>query len=153
MLPLGTQLIRIPDTYNRGWANWCESQGKPLDYVITLDRYSHDKSKLRLAANYRPRLSQFTIINAGMPDEVSPSNPPDMVDQPKHYQFWPGIEAKDIMKAVSDSGLLNDMSPVEGHYFLNKLKYHLRAGSKGDALEDLAKGKKYTEMGIKVRNK
>lgn len=53
---------------------------------------------------------------------------PDMINSPPHYRGAGGIEAIDVIEAY---GL--------GYHLGNAMKYLLRAGKKGDAVEDLRK--------------
>ena len=64
----------------------------------------------------------------------------DFVNNPKHYDFFPDLEAIDIIRKV--------LTPEEfrGYCLGNKLKYHLRAGSKDDIAQEIAKGEKYREF-------
>ena len=70
----------------------------------------------------------------------------DQVNKPVHYDFFPSIEASDIIRTTLNSGLTNDMTPYQIWCFGTKLKYHLRAGKKDDVFQELAKGDKYREM-------
>ena len=64
----------------------------------------------------------------------------DVVQKPKHYQFFPGVGAIELIA----SSLTEE--EFRGYCLGNRLKYRLRAGSK-DALEqDIAKSDKYTEL-------
>lgn len=65
----------------------------------------------------------------------------DMVNKPPHYTLG-GIETIDYIEAKS----LN-------YHLGNVVKYVSRAGSKGDALEDLKKAKWYLEREINNREK
>jgi rRNA processing protein Krr1/Pno1 len=63
---------------------------------------------------------------------VSDSAKPDMVNQPPHYKTASGLEAIDVIEAF---GL--------GFSLGNAIKYILRAGKKGDRIEDLEKSRWY----------
>ena len=63
----------------------------------------------------------------------------DMVNNPKHYDFAPGIEAIDVIEATLTT------EQFRGYLIGNSLKYRLRAGDKGDALQDIAKAKWYQD--------
>lgn len=65
----------------------------------------------------------------------------DMVNKPPHYTLG-GIETIDYIEA---KGL--------NYHLGNVVKYVSRAGSKGDALEDLKKAKWYLEREINNREK
>lgn len=64
----------------------------------------------------------------------------DNVDLPSHYQLIPekGVEVIDVINAVTPHFKGDDAYKIG-----NVLKYLLRAGKKGDMLEDLKKAKKY----------
>ena len=64
----------------------------------------------------------------------------DPVDKPSHYTDQYPLEAIEIIRKV--------LTPDEfrGYCFGNMLKYKLRAGAKGDPLEDIKKAFKYREF-------
>lgn len=61
----------------------------------------------------------------------------DAVQNPAHYDLFPGQQVIDIIRAT--------LTPAEfaGYLKGNVLKYRLRAGEKGDPVEDLGKAAKY----------
>lgn len=61
----------------------------------------------------------------------------DPVNNPKHYQFAPGIEAIDVIEAILTT------EQFRGYLIGNALKYRLRAGDKGDTVQDINKSKWY----------
>lgn len=69
----------------------------------------------------------------------------DPVHQPKHYEIFRGIEAKDVMEAVAASDVVAHLSPWEVHCFLTSLKYRLRAGEKDSVEQELAKAERYKQ--------
>ena len=69
----------------------------------------------------------------------------DMVNHPPHYMLC-DVEAKDIIKLVLNSNLCSYMSMWQAACFKDVLKYRLRAGKKGDAMEDIDKSKQYELM-------
>jgi hypothetical protein len=71
----------------------------------------------------------------------NPGPPHDPVNHPAHYQAG-GIEAVDVIEAF---GL--------GYHLGNVVKYVLRAGRKGSALEDAKKAKWYLERAIAAMEK
>lgn len=73
-------------------------------------------------------------------DEGVPLDTRDMVNSPSHYQLLPEVEAIDVIKAT----LTHEQ--WKGYCLGNILKYRLRAGDKGDALEDIRKANKYKEF-------
>ena len=62
---------------------------------------------------------------------------PDMVNNPPHYQTESGLEAIDVIEAF---GL--------DYHTGNATKYILRAGRKGNSIEDLAKARWYLDRRI-----
>ena len=63
---------------------------------------------------------------------------PDNVNRPAHYQTAAGLEAIDVIEAF---GLRFRLG--------NAAKYILRAGKKGDRLEDLKKARWYLDREIR----
>lgn len=63
----------------------------------------------------------------------------DPVNQPSHYKLFPDMEAIEVIRRT--------LSYPEFIGFCkgNALKYRLRAGEKGDALQDLAKSNWYRD--------
>ena len=60
-----------------------------------------------------------------------------LVNKPKHYQLFPGMQAVDVIRRTLS------MEEFVGYLKGNSLKYRLRAGKKGDATQDLAKAAWY----------
>ena len=71
-------------------------------------------------------------------DHVADLN--NVVNHPSHYQFYPELEAIEIIKKSLTA------EEFRGYCIGNSLKYRLRAGGKGDTLEDIAKADKYKEF-------
>lgn len=68
------------------------------------------------------------------------------VDQPTHYQLGDtGLEAIDVIEAVLDSEEAREwLTPIEGGYYKDILKYTIRAPKKNQ-VEDIKKAKKYID--------
>lgn len=64
----------------------------------------------------------------------------DMVNHPPHYQLSCGKQAIDIIRASMTE------EQFIGYCMGNALKYRLRAGNKGDVVEDIAKANWYTSQ-------
>lgn len=62
------------------------------------------------------------------------------VYQPKHYRFFQDLEAIEVI-----AGALTE-EEFYGYCLGNKLKYRLRAGSKGDIKQDLDKSNFYEDL-------
>lgn len=72
----------------------------------------------------------------------------DLINKPAHYDFFIGIEVKDIIRIVLNSQEASHLTPYQQHCLGCKLKYHLRAGKKDDVHQELGKADKYLEMAI-----
>ena len=72
--------------------------------------------------------------------DSSPTLQGDNVNSPKHYQFFPDMEAIEVI------ALSMTEEQFYGYCLGNRMKYRLRAGSKGNTLEDIAKSDKYLEL-------
>lgn len=70
----------------------------------------------------------------------------DPVNNPKHYDLFPGQQPIDVIRAY--------LTPEEFAGFCkgNILKYRLRAGEKGDAAQDLAKANWYRDLVWQAKN-
>lgn len=70
----------------------------------------------------------------------------DVVKSPKHYQFFPDVEAIEIIA----SSMTEEM--FRGYCMGNRLKYRLRAGNKDKLEQDIAKSDFYIELFNKHRH-
>nr|MBF0684283.1 DUF3310 domain-containing protein [Pseudomonas sp.] len=61
----------------------------------------------------------------------------DPINNPAHYQLFPGTEAIDVIQAALTE------QQFRGYLMGNALKYRLRAGEKGPAEQCIAKAKWY----------
>lgn len=64
----------------------------------------------------------------------------DMVNHPSHYQLFPDVEAIQVIAYSLTE------EEFKGYTLGNALKYRLRAGSKDDLTQDIAKANKYIEL-------
>lgn len=70
----------------------------------------------------------------------------DVVKSPSHYQFFPDVEAIEIIA----SSMTEEM--FRGYCIGNRLKYRLRAGNKDKLEQDIAKSDFYIELFNKHRH-
>jgi len=68
----------------------------------------------------------------------------DNINSPKHYRVFPGVETKELVKACLEA--MSQLSNYEAYLVGTEIAYRLRAGHKGDAVEDIAKAMKYYEF-------
>ena len=64
----------------------------------------------------------------------------DAVDKPAHYQFFPDLEAIEVIARSMTQ------EQFYGYCLGNRLKYRLRAGNKDKLEQDIAKSDKYIEL-------
>lgn len=64
----------------------------------------------------------------------------DPVNQPHHYQFFPDLEAIEVIARSTTQ------EQFYGYCLGNRLKYRLRAGNKDKLEQDIAKSDKYLEL-------
>lgn len=65
---------------------------------------------------------------------------PDAVNSPQHYQFFPDLEAIEVIARSMTQ------EQFYGYCLGNRLKYRLRAGNKDKLEQDIAKSDKYLEL-------
>lgn len=65
---------------------------------------------------------------------------PDPVNLPQHYQFFPDLEAIEVIARSTTQ------EQFYGYCLGNRLKYRLRAGNKDKLEQDIAKSDKYLEL-------
>lgn len=71
----------------------------------------------------------------------------DAVNSPKHYQFFPDLEAISVIARSMTQ------EQFYGYCLGNRLKYRLRAGNKDKLDQDIAKSDKYLELYEKHKDK
>lgn len=71
----------------------------------------------------------------------------DAVNSPKHYQFFPDLEAIEVIARSMTQ------EQFYGYCLGNRLKYRLRAGNKDKLEQDIAKSDKYSELYEQHRGK
>ncbi len=70
----------------------------------------------------------------------------DVVKNPSHYQFFPGVEAIEVIAMSMTDAMFR------GYCLGNRLKYRLRAGKKDDPKQELDKSDFYVELYDKHRH-
>lgn len=71
---------------------------------------------------------------------VDPAPVTDAVNSPRHYQFFPDLEAIVVIARSMTQ------EQFYGYCLGNRLKYRLRAGNKDKLEQDIAKSDKYLEL-------
>lgn len=88
----------------------------------------------------------FKLVQVAVPQEKAPVAP-DAVNSPKHYQFFPDLEAIEVIARSMTQ------EQFYGYCLGNRLKYRLRAGNKDKLEQDIAKSDKYLELYEQHRGK
>lgn len=91
----------------------------------------------------------FDLVPAANTPTVTPAAAAvsDSVNSPKHYQFFPDLEAIEVIARSMTQ------EQFYGYCLGNRLKYRLRAGNKGKLEQDIAKSDKYSELYEQHRGK
>lgn len=74
------------------------------------------------------------------PSDLGVGEDTDVVNSPKHYQFFPDLEA------IAVIAMCMTQDQFYGYCLGNRLKYRLRAGNKDKLEQDIAKSDKYLEL-------
>jgi hypothetical protein len=114
-----------------------DTKSKTVSLYFKSDKFGEVQQELVLA-----EVPNITIKTEDTKEEKDDGEF-DPVNQVKHYQIFPGVEAKDILELVANSGLTDSMSGWEIYCFINMLKYRLRAGNKDDLQQDINKAERY----------
>ena len=88
----------------------------------------------------------FEVVSTPSIQESTPKAP-DAVNSPKHYQFFPDLEAIEVIARSMTQ------EQFYGYCLGNRLKYRLRAGNKDKLEQDIAKSDKYSELYEQHRGK
>lgn len=88
----------------------------------------------------------FKLVQVEAPQEKAPAAS-DAVNSPKHYQFFPDLEAIEVIARSMTQ------EQFYGYCLGNRLKYRLRAGNKDKLEQDIAKSDKYSELYEQHRGK
>lgn len=158
MFKVGDYVVRVEDG-----SNIFREQGGVLGapYKVTYINPEEDELKVE-GINYTFTASRFKLQwsepernlcddgcqfakDVGMPEhscagKCQYDDHPDVVKSPSHYQFFPGVEAIEIIAAsMSEEGF-------HGYCMGNRLKYRLRAGNKDKLEQDISKSDFYVEL-------
>lgn len=79
-------------------------------------------------------------IGTPIVSSAASNNSVDAVNSPKHYQFFPDLEAIVVIARSMTQ------EQFYGYCLGNRLKYRLRAGNKDKLEQDIAKADKYLEL-------
>lgn len=85
-------------------------------------------------------MSRIKRAGQTSPEDLGVGEDTDVVNSPRHYQFFPDLEA------ISVIAMCMTQEQFYGYCLGNRLKYRLRAGNKDKLEQDIAKSDKYLEL-------
>lgn len=165
---VGDVVARISNEGGETWLSFLDNQASLGDLIITkvsdgglfiqLNDWSHGTDEYPFACtNFTPvkRVGQVSCLCPTCHQDLrgcdcvkGPSGllvqhvgqQVDVVKAPSHYQFFPGVEAIEIIAAsLTEEGF-------HGYCMGNRLKYRLRAGNKDKLEQDISKSDFYVEL-------
>lgn len=149
MLQTGMLVRRKAKFRDDNWSAECKRKGFKVDGVFIVDRVNGSVVCFQGdAANLGNWIEHYFEEVEVTPSVVPESNMLDnnMVTQPKHYEFFEGVEAITIIaRSMTEK-------QFAGYCMGNALKYRLRAGKKFNTEEDLKKADYYKELFQKHRH-
>ena len=126
------------------------SKFKVGDKVVRKPKYRNDKWRARYKDHPEGAMldsipyiwdPDYFALVVGSDQETLPAPTPiDEVNSPKHYQFFPDLEAIEVIARSMTQ------EQFYGYCLGNRLKYRLRAGNKDKLEQDIAKSDKYLEL-------
>lgn len=125
--------------------------GQRVKYVGSLDDFqgmsgvvvaaSHAGLRVRWDGCVRDAWHNFSsLLVLRDAEPAAEAAKPDPVNQPQHYQFFPDLEAIEVIARSTTQ------EQFYGYCLGNRLKYRLRAGNKDKLEQDIAKSDKYLEL-------
>lgn len=143
----GDYVIRRVTHRSLEWIKVCNRLGKKPDAVFKVIKDEPVGSAIVLEGiEKREWYAPYFQIVDSLQGEESNMLDNNMVTQPKHYEFFDGVEAITIIaRSMTEEGF-------KGYCMGNALKYRLRAGKKFNTEEDLKKADFYKELFQKHRH-
>lgn len=149
MLQTGMLVRRKAEYQDTNWSEHCKRKGFKVDEVFTVDYVAGNYTVyFQGAAASLGGWSEryFEEVKPALPEPTSNPSDNNMVTQPKHYEFFEGVEAITIIaRSMTEK-------QFAGYCMGNALKYRLRAGKKFNTEEDLKKADYYKELFQKHRH-
>lgn len=102
-------------------------------------KYKEVQAMSDAATKYSDKFEQGNIVDA-LSQAFEEADAFDVVDRPQHYQFFPGMEAIQVIAMVMTE------QQFYGYCLGNRLKYRLRAGNKDGIVNELGKSDKYLDL-------
>lgn len=143
---VGDKVVRKPEHRNENWRKRFKDHPAGAPRTVTAVRYNDIIELDHLPHGWDSDL--FDLVSApGIPEELPAPKASDAVNSPKHYQFFPDLEAIEVIARSMTQ------EQFYGYCLGNRLKYRLRAGNKDKLEQDIAKSDKYSELYEQHRGK
>lgn len=145
-IDVGEYVVRRAAYRDANWYKLCESLNKKPDEVFKVSSAEPNYNSIMLEGVekrewYAP---YFKIVDSVQGEDTNTWD--NMVTNPKHYEFFEGVEAITIIaRSMTEK-------QFAGYCMGNALKYRLRAGKKFNTEEDLKKADYYKELFQKHRH-
>lgn len=142
----GDKVVRKPEHRNDNWCKRFKDYPAGALHTVTAVRFNEIIELNHVPYGWDADL--FDLVGApATPKELPTPKAPDAVNSPQHYQFFPDLEAIEV--------IAHSMTQEQfyGYCLGNRLKYRLRAGNKDKLEQDIAKSDKYLELYEQHRGK
>lgn len=149
MLQTGMLVRRKVEYQDSNWSDYCKCKGFKVDEVFTVDYVADNYTVYFQGAAAKMggwAVDYFEEVDSLEATKSNTSDNNNMVTNPKHYEFFEGVEAITIIaRSMTEK-------QFAGYCMGNALKYRLRAGKKFNTEEDLKKADYYKELFQKHRH-
>lgn len=143
---VGDKAVRKPEHRNENWRKRFKDHPAGAPRMVTAVRFNEIIELDHVPYGWDADL--FDLVSApATPKELPTPKAPDAVNSPKHYQFFPDLEAIEVIARSMTQ------EQFYGYCLGNRLKYRLRAGNKDKLEQDIAKSDKYLELYEQHRGK
>lgn len=135
---VGDKVVRKPEHRNDNWRMRFKDLPAGAVHTVTATRFDRfiELDHMR----YGWDTDHFDCVVGSDPVTPPASAPVDAVNSPRHYQFFPDLEAIVVIARSMTK------EQFYGYCLGNRLKYRLRAGNKDKLEQDIAKSDKYLEL-------
>ena len=143
---VGDVVRRLAQYHTLDWVEFCTRLRVSYGDLFTVTEVLDDGVILVRCNGYLWDPCHFEVVSIPSIQESIPKAP-DAVNSPKHYQFFPELEAIEVIARSTTQ------EQFYGYCLGNRLKYRLRAGNKDKLEQDIAKSDKYLELYEQHRGK
>ncbi|WPH66340.1 nucleotide kinase [Klebsiella phage NNA-G4] len=143
---VGDAVTRLAQYRKPYWTQFCHELGRSDGCPMVVTDLLGGRLILESCNGHTWDPAYFQLIGKASITE-STQKASDAVNSPKHYQFFPDLEAIEV--------IARSMTQEQFYGFClgNRLKYRLRAGNKDKLEQDIAKSDKYSELYEQHRGK